>query len=183
MIDKNGFTNIRFLIELENGELVFENYTYGLNTKEVILAEELPPTIKDYQVLSFDIDLAGFDRITGVIRNSGVVIEKFEKTTSALNINWLIPDGPKIKVRSGDVIEIQVNSPFFYFKSLPANRISTNGIEDAIRLNKLIELVRKEGLETISQFDFWKEFHKVTGTPNSINLSIKIKHLRDYFKK
>lgn len=182
LIDKQGYTTIRFLIELESGELVFENYTYGLNTEEIILVEPFPKTVLPRQTLYFDINLAGFPEIGGLIRKNDSVIGEFLKTEEEFRINWLINTGPVIPVLPGDQITIQTTHPFVVIKTLDANRVSVDltGELSPARIQHKTRILELAGTDPLR---YYKAFHEITETPKRIRFTDKIKDLKNHFRK
>jgi len=125
VVDQSGYKTARFLIELDNGETKFESYSYGLNTEEPIvfnhslIDNKLDLGLKRDFNLDFSIVLGVMDSANGFIKRNNEVVGQWSKDQTSFDKTWFTDSGTNnIKVELGDLIEITLEDPLYYSKSM-----------------------------------------------------------------
>lgn len=180
-ISKNGWTTIRYLVQLSDGSIELENYTYGLNVNEFVFFPVVKKTVLNNELIDYNVEFPeGHDaeQIRGIVRHNSDVLGEFTRTRSSLNKQWLNPDGRRIRPRERDTIEVAVTDPFTYFKSTRVGRIQPP--VDSVSLPRLIKDVSVLELSVHEQKNFIKSFHETLGISNVVGIGRKMKLLRDY---
>jgi hypothetical protein len=179
-INQNGWTTVRYLVQLTDGSLHLENYTFGLNVGEFVFLTA-NPTVLNNELIGYDVQFPNghsASEVRGIVRHNSDVKGEFVRTTTALSKTWLNTGSQRIYPQEGDIVEVAVTQPFTYFKSIKVGRVQPPA--DDVSLPRLYKDVSLHELDGISQQKFLKSFHSTLGTKAWISPAQKIKSLRDY---
>ncbi|PTY93109.1 hypothetical protein B5V90_03215 [Heyndrickxia sporothermodurans] len=180
-INQDGWTTVRYLVQLKDGSLHLENFTYGLNVAEFVFFSGNPKTVLNNELINYDVQFpSGTDasEIRGIVRHNSDVRGEFVRTTSGLTKSWLSSNSQRIYPKEGDIIEVAVTEPFTYFKSIKVGRVQPPA--GALSLPQLYKDVSIHELASLDQRGFLQDFNSKLGTKSYISAAQKIKSLRDY---
>jgi len=151
-ISGEGYHNVRFLLQLQNGEIITESYTYGLQVPELVdfkdytgtVISDPEPTLLNHYRLNFTLNHDTYPVISGLIKNGDVVKGTFSSNSfqnGIASVSWL-EGNDNIFLNDGNKVTVQVQTPFSYFKNIDSGRVYVprNGVSLARNIQSLNQL-------------------------------------------
>ncbi|ASV44114.1 hypothetical protein PBI_SCTP2_99 [Salicola phage SCTP-2] len=181
-LKNDGYHTYKYLLKLNNGSIVTESYTYGLNVDEIVevydennnLISQFGPT--NYNNIQYDFNIlpGNLGSVSGYIKKNNKIIGDFIHDGSTLSKYYYTYDQNNPFIKNNDQLIIDVTTPLEYTKTIPIIRnqrdvkqpisfsrklsyINRNEWENGLKSYKIL----KNALKNINKnkhFDFEKDF-------------------------
>lgn len=149
-LSTDGYHTYRYLMRLNDGSIVTESYTYGLNVSELVEVydsggvpvSKLGPT--NYRQIEYDFNVipGSLGSLSGLIKRNNSVVGEFTHDGNEFNVVHYSYDGLTPYVNTGDTIVIQITDPLEYVKTIPVLR-NQRDIFDTLSMGKRIRYINR----------------------------------------
>lgn len=145
-LTEDGYTTYKFLIELIDGTLLNESYTYGLSTAELVrfknnvsqIITEINTVFNNTDIY-FDLIPGALGELSGLIKHNNMVIGEVIHDGIDQTINWY-KNKNNIPLHKNDTFVIQITSPLEYIKPIILNRLQPP-VTDELSLSRFINKI------------------------------------------
>jgi len=188
-LDKDGYTTYKFLLQLKDGSLRIEQYTYGLNTEEIVFFkkkdgsyyENEHETVLNHIWLDIELKPGNLGSIKGYIKRNEKIIGEGRHNGNLQLIDFY-SGSHEIPVKNNDIISFQVIEPLSYTKTLKINRLDcSTGICEKKNLSEYIKMLDYAENKNQHPKKRIMNMFKLIKQPLPFSYGKEIKVLNDYF--